>query len=46
MFTMLFLTAVLLNFLGCLWHVVARIEGYENSWLTHVGAHGGLRAFG
>lgn len=35
---MLFLTSVLINFLGCLWHAVAKIEGYENSWLVSVGA--------
>ena len=29
--------AVLLNFLGCVWHGAARIEGYDNSWLTSVG---------
>ena len=35
-----YMTAVLLNGLGCLWHAIARMEGYSNSWLVSVGSQG------
>lgn len=38
--SIVFMTAVLLNGLGCLWHAMARIEGYSNSWLVSVGSQG------
>ncbi len=39
MMTLSYAMAVLLNFLACVWHGAARIQNYENSWLTSVGAH-------
>ena len=33
----LYVAAVLLNLLACIWFYVATLEGLENSWLTSVG---------
>jgi len=31
--------AVMVNFLGCGWFFVARVEGFDGTWLSRVGAH-------
>ena len=38
MFNILYAWAVLLNLIGCTWLYTARMEGFESSWLTSVGA--------
>jgi hypothetical protein len=30
--------AVMVNFLGCGWFLVARVEGFDGTWLSRVGA--------
>ncbi len=34
----LYSAAVMVNFLGCGWFLVARVEGFDGTWLSRVGA--------
>ena len=34
----LYSAAVMVNFLGCGWFLVARVEGFDGTWLARVGA--------
>lgn len=33
----LFVLAVFINFMGCMWWFLAELEGLENSWVAHTG---------
>jgi hypothetical protein len=33
----LYLLLVMVNLMGCIWWLVAEVEGPENSWAAHVG---------